>query len=99
MAKLYLLSKTKNPILLSNQQKTELTKVDKYWEKDNPVIKNTLAKIFKAGIPETTQDKVRLIYQYVVKTLEYDSSRTERDIERFGAVTSLNNPNSAVCDL
>ena len=93
-AKLYLNSKTPTRLLESDLAK--YIKTDKYWEKDNPIITATLAEIFKGGIPETTTEKAKLIYQYVVNQLKYDTTRLN-NLERLGAVTALNNPNSAVC--
>lgn len=95
-AKLYLTSKNKNISLLNNDF-IKYTKADKYWEKENPTIVATLAEILKNGTPETTSEKAKLIYRYVVDHLKYDTTRLNDKLERLGAVTILNNPNSAVC--
>lgn len=85
------------PILDSASVKN-LTKSDHYWEVDNPVMKATLEEIFKGGEPKSSKEKARLIYQFVITTLSYDDKRvTKADIERLGAVTVLNNPQSAIC--
>lgn len=94
-SKLYTYSKVKNPVLNSSLVK-KYTETQKYWEKDNPQIKSRLAKIL-GDSPKEDQEKVRLIYRYVVDNLKYDPSRLKSDIERMGAVTALNNPDSAVC--
>lgn len=97
-AKLYIFPKFKGGFPLSEKERYELTKVDQYWEKDNPAILAVLREIFKNGTPKGTRDKAKLIYKYVVETLKYDVGRLDREsIERIGAVTALNNPNTAIC--
>lgn len=95
-AKLYTYSKIANPSL-PDSLKEKYTKSDKYWEKDNPQIKSKLTEILGDSPPENNLEKAGLIYHYVVDSLKYDSSRLSNNIERLGAVTALNNPNSAVC--
>lgn len=96
--KLYISPKTKGVPVISPKDLELLTASQRFWEKDNPAIRATLAEIFKEGKPKTNKEKARLIYQYVVNTLKYDNSRLEgNDIERLGAITALNNPASAVC--
>lgn len=58
----------------------------KYWEVDDPEIKN-LAKKLKTS---------RKIYDFVVKTLSYDYQRIG-EAERLGAVKTLANSHSALC--
>lgn len=96
-AKLYISSKSNSTPSLSGIQKNSWLKSDIYWEKENPAIISTLAIIFKEGTPQKTSDKSRMIYRYVVDTLKYDTARLNNNIERLGAITVLNNPNSAVC--
>ena len=93
-SKLYTKSKVKEPFLESSLKSTYL-KTDKYWEKDHPQIAAKLSEILK-GNPKT-EEKVRLIYQFVVTALKYNSDKLNGDIERLGAVTALNNPTDAVC--
>lgn len=62
-------------------------KPQKYWEVDNPVIQ---AKAKELKTP-------RAIYDFVVKTLDYDFSRVQKEVERLGAVTALKNPQNAIC--
>lgn len=96
--KLYIKSKIKQPQPLSSDQIYEWTKSDHFWEKDNPSIKAALAEIYKDGIPKNSHEKAYLIHQYVVKTLKYDTARVNNpEIDRLGAVTVLNNPDSAIC--
>ncbi|MCR4305936.1 MAG: transglutaminase-like domain-containing protein, partial [Candidatus Daviesbacteria bacterium] len=94
-AKLYTSSKVKNPSLDMALRK-KYTESNKYWEKDNPQIVAKLAEITDSSEADST-DKARLIFQFVVDFLKYDSGRLEDNIERLGAVTALNNPESAVC--
>ncbi|MBU1000835.1 transglutaminase-like domain-containing protein [Patescibacteria group bacterium] len=96
-AKLYTNSKVKNPVLDESLRK-KYTEAQKYWEKDNPLITNKLSEILGSGSPEDFEGKAKLIFQDVVNSLKYDSDRLKgSNIERLGAVTVLNNPDSAVC--
>lgn len=96
-AKLYSNSKVKNPTL-DSKLKTLYTQSDKYWEKDNPVIKAKLEEIFGPNPPLPTSEKARLIHRYVVNNLKYNTDRLNNsNIERLGAVTVLSNPDLAVC--
>ncbi len=95
-AKLYTYSKVKNPSLSEDLRK-KYTRADKYWEKDHPVILDKVNEVLGSNPPEDQTERVRRIYLYVVGALKYDSGRLTDNIERFGAVTALNNPNSAVC--
>ncbi|MDP3733056.1 MAG: transglutaminase-like domain-containing protein, partial [Candidatus Daviesbacteria bacterium] len=94
--KLYTYSKVKNPIL-SDDLRKKYTAVDEYWEKDNPVILEKVNEALGVNPPQDLTEKTRKIYLYVVGALKYDSSRLNDNIVRFGAVTALNNPTSAVC--
>ncbi|MDD2823126.1 MAG: transglutaminase-like domain-containing protein [Candidatus Daviesbacteria bacterium] len=81
----------------SKLQKSEisnLTKSDKFWEKDNPSMKATIAEIFKKGQPKTTQEKAKLIYAYVVSTLKFNSNKSS-SLPRLGAFTTLSNIDKA----
>ncbi len=96
-AKLYTNSKVKNPGL-DESLRAKYTAADKYWEKDNPQIVTRLEEILGDNPNLSTEEKAKLIFQFVVNHLKYDSSRLkDNDIERLGAVTALNNPESAVC--
>lgn len=95
-AKLYTNSKVKNPHL-DESLKKKYTEVQQYWEKDNPQIVDKLNEILEGAVDEPAE-KVRLIYQFVVSYLKYDPERLKgNEIERLGALTALNNPNSAIC--
>ncbi len=102
-AKLYTRSKVSSPILPESLRK-KYTQGDRYWEKDSPQIQIKLKDILGPNPPTTPLEKVKLIYRFVVNDLKYDSSRLKDNIDlgktgvdRLGAVTALNNPNSAVC--
>lgn len=95
-AKLYVSSKVKSPVLDETLRKNYTTS-DRYWEKDHPQITSKLAEILAGKDSSETKEKVRIIYRFVVDSLKYDSSRLNASIERLGALTALNNPDSAVC--
>lgn len=96
-AKLYTSSRVKNPTL-SPELRTKYTQTAKYWEKDNPQIINKLSEILGEDKNQTNDQKIEKIYRYVVGYLKYDPSRIQNNgIERFGALSALNNPTKAVC--
>ncbi len=95
-AKLYSASKVKNPSLDENLKKKYIAGA-KYWETNNPQITSKLKEILGTNPPEDSVGKAKLIYQFVVDYLKYDSSRLKDNIERLGATTALANPDSAVC--
>ena len=72
---------------LSENQKNLYLKPAKYWESNDPKIKE-LAKKLKT--PEE-------IYKYVVENLKYDSSRIKEKQTRAGARNVLSDMDSAVC--
>ncbi len=57
-----------------------------YWQSDDPQIKQLALNL---ATPEA-------IYNYVVKTLKYNYARVAPNIQRMGAINSLNNPDKAV---
>lgn len=69
---------------------------DKYWEKDNPLIKEKLKEIFNGKTLKTNSDKANLINQYVSSVLQFNTSNNI-GYRRLGAVTALNNTNQAKC--
>ncbi|MDO8618577.1 MAG: transglutaminase domain-containing protein [Candidatus Daviesbacteria bacterium] len=95
-AKLYIKSKVSQPVL-GEAQRQKYLQSDKYWEVDNPAIKNKLATILRDNENSSNLDKAKLIYRYVVGFLKYDSSRLKDNPERLGAVTALSNQTAAVC--
>lgn len=95
-AKLYISSKVKNPNLPEDLKK-KYTAGDKYWEKDNPQIVSQLNEILGEDPPGDTGEKAKLIFQFVVDSLKYDSERLTDNIERLGAVTALANPDKTIC--
>jgi len=72
---------------LSLQDKNTYTKQQKYWETNDPEIQK-IAKELKTP---------KAIYDYVVKTLKYDTKRIGGTQVRAGALAVLQNPDSAVC--
>lgn len=72
---------------LSANDLTDYLKSQTYWEVNDPKI-SELGKTLKTPYA---------IYQYVVKTLNYDFNRVQSNSPRLGAVQALNNPDSAVC--
>ena len=65
----------------------DYTTPQKYWESDNPQIKEIAATL-------TTP---REIYEYVVRTLSYDYERVNQNPTRQGALAALADPTSAIC--
>ncbi len=82
--------------VLSSADRTALLQADKYWEKDSPLLREKVNEIFKNGTPPGTKDKASLIYRYVADSLRFDVSRIHQNGERLGALTAINNPNTAV---
>lgn len=62
-------------------------KPQKFWEADNPLIKQ---RALELKTPKT-------IYDYVIKTLDYDFERVKEGNIRLGALKSLENPQRAIC--
>lgn len=83
-AKVYLNPKAES---LDNQSIQDYLKPQVYWEADNQKL-ISLAKDLKTPYA---------IYQYVVKSLNYDFSRIQSNSPRLGALQALGNPSSAVC--
>jgi transglutaminase-like putative cysteine protease len=76
----------KNATLSSDAMKQYLAPKT-YWESQDPRIKQVASNLKTPGD----------IYEYVVKTLNYDFQRAIDNKPRLGAVKALENPNSAVC--
>jgi len=78
-----------NPTIeaLTTEQYNEYLKQKPYWESTNPRIKDIASKL------KTPQE----IYLYVVDNLNYDFSRVTERKKRLGALSVLDDPNSAVC--
>jgi len=62
-------------------------KPDRFWETENPEIVK-IAQNLKTP---------REVYDFVVKTLNYDFTRVNQQAERMGAAQALANPNQAIC--
>lgn len=73
--------------ILTEEDRLEYLKEKPYWQTSDSKIKE-LAQTLKTPFA---------IYQYVVKTLQYDFSRVSENKPRLGAKGSLDNPASAVC--
>lgn len=58
-----------------------------YWDVKNPEI---------VKLSETLKTP-RSIYNFVSKKLSYDYSRVKANVERFGSIKAINNPESAIC--
>lgn len=83
-AKVFLSSKEET---LKDEDFKKYLKDDTYWEVSNQEIKK-IAQELKTP---------RQIYEYAVKTLQYDFARVTERKERLGALKALKNPKSAVC--
>jgi transglutaminase-like putative cysteine protease len=83
-AKVYLNPKSET---LDNKSIQDYLKPQTYWESNNQKI-ISIANNLKTPYA---------IYQYVVKTLNYDFARIQSSSPRLGAYKALENPNSAVC--
>lgn len=95
LARLYIKSKVKDPIL-DNSLRKKYLEGQKYWEKDDPKIKEILAEILLNN-PKNNNEKVYLIYKYVVNSLQYNKEKVGQGSNRFGALEALKNPTEAVC--
>lgn len=83
---------------LTEDQKKSYLAAQRYWDKDNPQITAKLNEILSGAKKNSTQEKAKLIYKYVVSTLSYDQERLKaNDFQRLGALTILNNPTKALC--
>ena len=66
---------------------SENLKPTKYWNTDNEQIRKIASSL------NTPKD----IYDYVSTHLKYDYTRVKPNLERYGAVKALDNPDSAIC--
>ena len=73
--------KPSNTVISNNLKETE------YWQVNDPKIK-ALAQELRTP---------RAIFDYVSKTLKYDFSRVQPNVQRMGAVSSMLNPTQAIC--
>lgn len=74
-------------ITLSDEQKKEYTKPDKYWEADNPEIIQRAQKLKNA----------KEIYEFTEKTLSYNYKKVGSEKNRLGGVQALKEPDNSVC--
>ena len=71
----------------TNETLAENLKETPYWQTSNKEIKEIATKLGTA----------KAIYDYVWQTLKYDYQRVKPNVERFGAVKALQNPDNAIC--
>jgi hypothetical protein len=72
---------------LNDKEKSDYLLTQKYWEKDDEKIKEIANNLKNA----------KEIYDYVVRTLNYDYSRAENESQRIGARGILDTPEAAIC--
>lgn len=82
---------------LSESSRVVYTKPQKFWEADNPIIKQKLQEIIAASNLKNDQQKVEAIYKYVVGLLKYDPGRISDNIIRLGGASAIQNPTSVLC--
>lgn len=91
MAKLYSEPKT---VKLSNS-KADLDKYlanQTFWESETWVVKSALKQAFNDREPKTNQEKIKLIYNFLISLLKYSP---ETRSERLGGATALTHPGDA----
>ena len=72
---------------LTNKQIKDYTSARKYWDAQNPSIKQASASL------KTPED----IYEYVVKKLSYNYTKVATDNLRLGGAGALSDPKNSVC--
>lgn len=83
--------------ILSQKETETYLAESKYWDNNNPAIKNKLSEILQGKEGASNFEKARLIDKYVASFLQFDSDRImKNDFARFGSVTALNNPEKAL---
>lgn len=83
---------------LSLKQQTYYTGSQKYWDKDNPLVKLKLTEILGLSGVLSAEQQANLINNFVANTLEFDFSRARTGFDqRLGGVTALRNPDKALC--
>lgn len=93
-----LLIQKKKSEVLSKNEINAFTQSEQYWESDSPQIKQKLEEIFRKGEPKSNLEKARAINNFVVNDLSYNHDRlSEKNFDRLGAVTALQNPTEALC--
>ncbi len=74
--------------------KNKYTNSTKYWQSDNPQIKQKAAEL--TADKKTVAEKVKAINDYVIQTLNYNNDKIKYNI-RLGGLQAINNPNNVVC--
>ncbi|HLC87948.1 MAG TPA: transglutaminase-like domain-containing protein [Patescibacteria group bacterium] len=91
----YLKSREKK--ILSNPEIQSYLTGSKYWDIENPAIKNKLAEILLPQNLQNNLQKAAEIDKYVSNFLQFDYGRLSgNDFKRFGSVTALNNPEKSL---
>ncbi len=84
---------------LDQDIKKDYLKADKFWQKDDPLIQETVENLNSEVNAESTTiyDLIKKDYDFVIDYLEYEHEKLESfEIERKGAVEALNT-GSGVC--
>lgn len=83
--------------VLSKGQIQSLLEENRYWDKNNPIIRAKLSEILEGKENLSSLEKAREIDKYVSNFLRFDYSRLkDADFSRFGSLTALNNPERAL---
>lgn len=86
-----------NKEILDSAQINGYLEENKYWDKNNAVVKVKLTDILNGKEKLSALEKAKEIDKYVSNFLRFDYSRIERgDFLRFGSLTALNNPEKAL---
>ncbi len=95
LSKIYTSPKYKD--VLSADQIKQNTKSQSFWEVGNPILKLKVQEILGDKHGASNQEKASLINRYVTNTLKYNSQKQVENQRRLGALTALNNSESATC--
>lgn len=83
--------------ILSKGQIQSLLEENRYWDKNNPIIRAKLSEILEGKENLSSLEKAREIDKYVSNFLRFDYSRLkDADFSRFGSLTALNNSEKAL---
>ncbi len=81
---------------LSRALESKLTSNNTYWDSANPQIR-TKAESLIDKTDTTSDQKMRKLYEYVVSTLHFDTTRMdENKFNRLGSMTALTNPDKSL---
>src|SRR4030042_6667717 len=71
----------------TDKELSDNLKETEYWQVNDPKIRSLAAEL----------KSPKAIYDYVTKTLKYDFSRVQPNVQRMGALKALENPSQAIC--